>query len=381
MDDTDPSVGGNIQSLASDHVKEGFSNFINNQEQHMVHFNPTFEGSSTINVAVKKGVLEDKNHSAVVFKHSSMLESGSEVSRGSVCISENELPGGVSNGQNFNFKASNSKGGWRLNKTRKGPSTCFKNSDNSRGCASDKFLRVFREYSNLHKPDVISLLEPRISGFKADTIITKLGWEKSHRVEAVGFSGGIWIGWKSSVDLGVVVNHPQFILDLYRENPGPSRPLPPNAFLRISSKDVDFLGKGITNGEIKSALFDMAPLKAPGSDGFQAAFFQNQWDNIGRGIYEWVKKVFEEGIIDPEFNNTLIVLIPKVPNPENFSQFRPISLSSVLYKLVMKIIANRFKSIFPKIIGQEQAGFIAGRSIIDNVIIAQEVLHSMRAKK
>lgn len=75
------------------------------------------------------------------------------------------------------------------------------------------------------------------------------------------------------------------------------------------------------------------------------------------------------------------MLILKVQNLENFSQFRPISLCSVLYKLVMKIIANRFKNIFPKIIGQEQAGFIAGRSIIDNVIIDQEVLHSMRTKK
>ncbi|KAH1063805.1 hypothetical protein J1N35_028792 [Gossypium stocksii] len=46
----------------------------------------------------------------------------------------------------------------------------------------------------------------------------------------------------------------------------------------------------------------------------------------------------------------------------------------------MKVIANRFKSIFPKIIGQEQAGFIAGRSIIDNIIIAQERLQWMAIK-
>ncbi|XP_016676268.2 uncharacterized protein [Gossypium hirsutum] len=149
----------------------------------------------------------------------------------------------------------------------------------------------------------------------------------------------------------------------------PSRSLPSNVFLRLSFEDVASLGKGVTNEEIKSALFDMAPWKALGSDGFQAGFFQNQWDILGEAICEWVKKVFEEGTIDPEFNNTLIVLILKVKTPENFAQFRPISLCSVLYKLVMKIIANRFKSIFPKIIGQEQAGFIAGRSIIDNVII------------
>lgn len=47
----------------------------------------------------------------------------------------------------------------------------------------------------------------------------------------------------------------------------------------------------------------------------------------------------------------------------------------------MKVIVNRFKVVFPKIISQEQAGFIAGRNIIDNIIVAQEVIHSMISKQ
>ncbi|KAA3477143.1 Retrovirus-related Pol polyprotein from type-2 retrotransposable element R2DM [Gossypium australe] len=86
-----------------------------------------------------------------------------------------------------------------------------------------------------------------------------------------------------------------------------------------------------------------------------------------------VKKIFNGKIIDSKLNTTLIVLIPK--------QFKPISLCSMLCKLVMKEVVNRFRTIFPKIIGQEQVGFIAGRSIVDNVIIEQEVFHSMRSKK
>ncbi|KAK5811558.1 hypothetical protein PVK06_026904 [Gossypium arboreum] len=86
-------------------------------------------------------------------------------------------------------------------------------------------------------------------------------------------------------------------------------------------------------------------------------------------------------MIDQDLNNTLIVLIPKKENPEDFSHFRPISLCSVLYKLVMKVVANRFKIIFPKLLSQEQAGFIAGRNISDNIILAQEVIHSMRCKR
>lgn len=44
--------------------------------------------------------------------------------------------------------------------------------------------------------------------------------------------------------------------------------------------------------EIKKALFDMAPLKAPSSDGLYAIFYQSQWEFIGPSICEWVKRIF-----------------------------------------------------------------------------------------
>ncbi|KAH1121280.1 hypothetical protein J1N35_004440 [Gossypium stocksii] len=199
---------------------------------------------------------------------------------------------------------------------------------------------------------------------------------KFNKITALRDADGDWV-FDPDMLKSEVVN---FFQNLYGEDPSQLENLPHSVFPSLSSEDVNFLGRNVTNKEIKAALFDMAPFKTLGSDGFQAGFFQNQWDNVGGTICEWVKNVFGGDNIDPGFNNTLIVLIPTVQNPKNFSQFRPISLCSVL-KLVMKVIANRFKSIFLKIIGQEQAGFIASRSIIDNVIIAQEVLHSKRTKK
>lgn len=113
---------------------------------------------------------------------------------------------------------------------------------------------------------------------------------------------------------------------------------------------------------------------------FEHFFFQKQWDLIGLEICEWVKAVFAGKSIEPELNNTLLVLILKVPSPENFSQFRPISLCSMMYKLVMKVNASHFKIGFPKIIGHEHTGFIVGCSITDNILIAQEVIHLMISK-
>ncbi|KAK8663563.1 hypothetical protein V6N13_083375 [Hibiscus sabdariffa] len=62
-----------------------------------------------------------------------------------------------------------------------------------------------------HTPDLVVFVEPRISGCKADSVIAALGFPYSHRVEAIGFSGGIWLAWYDSVSVEVIVNHFQFI--------------------------------------------------------------------------------------------------------------------------------------------------------------------------
>ena len=85
--------------------------------------------------------------------------------------------------------------------------------------------------------------------------------------------------------------------------------------------------------------------------------------------------------MDSEINKTLITLIPKVANPVRLQEFRPISLCTVIYKIISKVLSNRLKPLLPNLILQKQSSFVGGRNITDNVIIAQEVIHSMRSKK
>ena len=80
-------------------------------------------------------------------------------------------------------------------------------------------------------------------------------------------------------------------------------------------------------------------------------------------------------------NHTDICLIPKIDKPEFATQFWPISLCNVSYKILIKAFVNRLKPLMPRIVSSYQTGFIPSRSIHENIIVAQEILHSMRLLK
>jgi len=87
------------------------------------------------------------------------------------------------------------------------------------------------------------------------------------------------------------------------------------------------------------------------------------------------------GCIPQILNSTFVSLIPKMDNPETLDKFILISLCNCAYKIVFKIIAQRFKKILSKNISEQQFGFLEGRQIHEAIGIAQEGLHSMKTKK
>ena len=85
---------------------------------------------------------------------------------------------------------------------------------------------------------------------------------------------------------------------------------------------------------------------------------------------KFIADIFNSGKIPKEVNTTLLVLIPKVEHLTILKMFRPISLYTVAYKTVTKIIDNRLQAVLPEIIGPRQTSFVPGRHIIDNIIVA-----------
>jgi len=149
---------------------------------------------------------------------------------------------------------------------------------------------------------------------------------------------------------------------------------------KVSDEVNSRLLSPFSDEDVRAALFQMAPLKSPGPDGFSADFYQKNWDTVGGDVCKAVLEFLNGGRFDAGLNSTNIVLIPKVNSPSNPSDFWPISLCNVLYKIISKVLANRLKCFLPTIVSLEQSAFVPSRLISDNVLVAFESLHSMSSR-
>ena len=150
---------------------------------------------------------------------------------------------------------------------------------------------------------------------------------------------------------------------------------------RVSDEMNAELLKPFVEAEVQLALKQMDANTAPGPNGLPPLFYKQFWGKIGREVTDAILFVLNTGNIPTNLNHTFITLIPKVHSPRKVSEFRPISLSNVLYKLIAKVLANRLKPLLPKVISKTQSAFMSKRLITNNILIAHETLHYLKEKR
>ncbi|XP_075521554.1 uncharacterized protein LOC142554762 [Primulina tabacum] len=151
--------------------------------------------------------------------------------------------------------------------------------------------------------------------------------------------------------------------------------------LKVNEQMKSVLFSPFSAEEVKKALFDMYPEKAPGPDGMSAFFFQKYWHVVGPEVSEAVLRVLNDGAPLQEWNETIIILIPKIKNPILMKDFRPISLCSVCYKIVSRALTYRFRKVLVMAVDEFQSAFVPGRLITDNILLGYEALHWIRSRK
>ena len=170
-----------------------------------------------------------------------------------------------------------------------------------------------------------------------------------------------------------------FYLDLFTScSPTENRPIFESIQPVVTVDMNRELTRDFTREEVEAALKTMEPLSALGLDGMPLTFFQTYWSVVGDDVSFVVLNCLNNCSMPVEINHTFITFIPKVKSPKRISEFRPISLCNVIYKLVSKVLANRLQGLLPDIISENQSVFQAGRLISDNILMAYETLHYMK---
>ena len=87
--------------------------------------------------------------------------------------------------------------------------------------------------------------------------------------------------------------------------------------------------------------------------------YQNEKRKAANQIFWYTE---EQGILSTNQRLGIITLLPKGDEvKKSLKNWRPITLLSTLYKLISSVINNRFRRVLPKIIHQDQKGFVDGR--------------------
>ena len=115
--------------------------------------------------------------------------------------------------------------------------------------------------------------------------------------------------------------------------------------------------------------------KSPGCDGFPAEFYQLFWTDIADLYVNAINKAYREGILSITQRRGIISLLPKGrKSPQLLKNWRPITLLNCDYKIAAKAIAFRVKNVLPKIINNDQTGFLKNSFIGENIRLINDII-------
>ncbi|GAA0160854.1 hypothetical protein LIER_17311 [Lithospermum erythrorhizon] len=127
--------------------------------------------------------------------------------------------------------------------------------------------------------------------------------------------------------------------------------------------------------EVRKVVFSLSKDSVAGPDGYNGYFFHNFWPLIAKDVLDAVTHFMEGHNLHQAFTSTVVALLPKGSSPKSWKDYRPISLCNFVNKIMTKLMSTRLATILPKLISDSQAGFVQGRLIQDNILLAQELMH------
>ena len=144
---------------------------------------------------------------------------------------------------------------------------------------------------------------------------------------------------------------------------------------KLTDEEREKLEGYITLEECANVLKTFPPGKSPGDDGFTAEFYCCFFDLVSRDLVNSFNAAYKEGELSISQRRGVITLVPKEDSGlSDLSNWRPITLLNLDYKIASKVIAKRIEKILPRLIHPDQTGFVKGRYIGQNIRLINDIM-------
>lgn len=151
---------------------------------------------------------------------------------------------------------------------------------------------------------------------------------------------------------------------------------------QVEKSVSELVHQDITVEEVIEAIKELAPRKSPGVDGLGAAFYKTCSEQIAPILCEVYANILKRKLLPPSMRQSVIVLIPKKISSDNIrsaDDYRPISLLTVDYKMLAKILSKRLESALQTVVGEHQTYGFKGRTIGSNLHIMRMIAETAEA--
>ena len=154
---------------------------------------------------------------------------------------------------------------------------------------------------------------------------------------------------------------------------------------KLSPEECEELEEEFTMEEVEAAIKEAKVVSAPGPSGQTIAFFKLIFMHAPQLMTQALNQlVFLPHLAsDPQLQwiqERKVVYIPKKPNPNTPSDFRPLSMLEVLYKIPARILAHRLTKVLPTLIGPHQHGFMPKKGIQEPSLMATHLIEEANKK-
>ncbi|XP_026416824.1 uncharacterized protein LOC113312278 [Papaver somniferum] len=141
-----------------------------------------------------------------------------------------------------------------------------------------------------------------------------------------------------------------------------------NCIKKLEVDGVDVFNHEVLKKEIHEYYTSMFTAVSP--------VYKACWEVLKKDILASLNEFHGKGKLDWRLNVSFLKLIPKKEDSATVKDFRPLSLISRFYKILCKLLAERMKVVMPGLISNSQGAFIKDRQILDDILVANELIDS-----